>query len=65
MTRDELINKIVECLGSEVCSECKYVSSCDNIYKLLGDILEYLEGERDAEVEGKGGGKGHDEAHHK
>ena len=53
MTRDELINKIVECIGCEVCSECKYVSSCDSVCKLLEEIREYLEGERDAEVEEK------------
>ena len=63
MTRDELINKIEECIGCEVCSECKYVSSCDGSYELLSDILEYLVIERDAEVEEKGGGKGHDRNH--
>lgn len=53
MTRDELINKIVECIDCEVCNECKYVTSFCSLKGLLEEIREYLEGERDAEVEEK------------
>ena len=63
MKRDELIKQVRSCSNRALCFYCNYEKKCRGINALLEKILEYLEGERDAEDKEKGGGKGHDRNH--